>query len=109
MRVLNDDLFAVTTATTGTTTGLTLELTHMAGFCGQFLLTQTAGSLVGTLQPFGSNDAVNFTSIQATQAISGTLNHIDNIANVYYQYVRYVLILSGGTCSIVAKINAKGF
>lgn len=109
MRVLNDDLFAVTTATVGTTTGVITELTHMAGFCAQFLLTQTAGSLVGTLQPFGSNDGINFKSTASAQAISGTLSHMDNTSDVYYQFVRYVLILSSGTCSIVAKINAKGF
>lgn len=109
MRVLNDDLFSVNTATIGTTESLVVNLAHMAGFSAQFLLTQTAGVLAGSLTAYGSNDGVTWSAVPSPKTISGTLNYLDNVADVYYLYLKYTLVLSGGTCSVLAKINAKGF
>ena len=109
MRVLNDSIFTVATATVGTLTSEAFELTHMGGFCAQFVFTQTAGALAGTLQLQASNDGLTWSNPQAAATISGTTSVFNNIADVYYDQIRYVLVLSGGTCDVFAELNAKGF
>lgn len=108
MRVYNDDIFTET-STSATITSPAHQMTHMAGFCIQGTLTQTAGSLSASLQVQASNDGVRWTNVGSAIAITGTTNFFQNVADVFYDQMRCVLTMSSGTCSIAAKVNAKGF
>lgn len=108
MRVLNDNLFLVS-STTGTETSEIIDLTHMAGFCVQCVFTQSSGSLAGTLQLQASNDGLTWQNVNSAVTISGTTAHFNNVADVFYEKIRYVLTITSGTCGIFAKVNAKGF
>lgn len=108
MRVYNDDIFTQT-STSATITSPAHQLTHMAGFCAQGVFTQTAGSLAASLQAQASNDGATWSNVGSAVAVSGTTAFLLNTADVFYDQVRFVLTVTGGTCSIAAKINAKGF
>jgi hypothetical protein len=119
MRIKNENLTLSSTDMSANITSNAIWLGHIANFAIQLTFT---GSPTGTFKLQASNDEgandlkladasiTNWTDVDGSdQAITEAGNHMWNVQNCGYRWVRVVYTFTSGTGSItVARMNVKG-
>lgn len=81
-----------------------IDLSEVVGYCVHLIWTGTAA---GNFLVQGSNDAVNFVTVDTTAAGGTSGQHLLNVEHQHYRYVRVFYDSTSGAGSLTGYISAK--
>ena len=108
MNVSSIQLIPVGTAGTASVTSVAYDLGGQSLY--SISVDFSGSNLVGTLTLEGSNnsDTAGFTTIlNSSQAVTASADHMWNVSQAGYRWVRVVWVFTSGTGNIASKLTVK--